>query len=73
MSNVPSFETTACDEIVRINRLLESLSERAREAEAREKSMIEALRFAVAEAETYGIEALTLTLRNKLEELEAKR
>jgi len=35
--------------------------------------MIEALRYAVAEAATYDIEALTLTLRNKLEELEEKR
>jgi len=33
MSNVPSFETTACDEIVRVNRLLQSLSDRAEKAE----------------------------------------
>ena len=33
MSNVPSFETTACDEIVRIDRLLQSLRERAEKAE----------------------------------------
>jgi hypothetical protein len=33
MSNVPSFETVACDEIVRINKLLQSLRERAEKAE----------------------------------------
>src|SRR6202142_4610768 len=35
--------------------------------------MMEALRWAVDEAATYDIEALTLTLRNKLEELEMKK
>ena len=50
-----------------------TISELAAFHEGARAGMVEALRFAVVEAATYDIEALTLTLRNKLEELEMKQ
>ena len=71
MSNVPSFETTACDEIVRVNRLLQSLSDRAEKAEReRDESRTTAETYrsvaGVAERTAEELRAKALDLGNQL-------